>query len=49
VATMRERLPDMLLYRTLATLRRDVPLAESLDELRYRGPQEARLKELFAT
>jgi 5'-3' exonuclease len=48
VATLRERLADVLLYRTLATLRRDVPLAESLDDLRYRGMQEARLKELFS-
>jgi 5'-3' exonuclease len=48
VATLRERLSDVLLYRTLATLRRDVPLAESLEDLRYRGMQEARLKELLA-
>lgn len=27
-----------LLYRTLATLRRDVPLAESVDDLAWRGP-----------
>jgi 5'-3' exonuclease len=27
------------LYRTLATVRTDVPLAESLEELRYRGPR----------
>jgi 5'-3' exonuclease len=27
-----------LLYRKLATLRRDVPLQEGLDELRFRGP-----------
>ncbi len=32
-----------LLYRTLATVRRDVPLAESLDDLRYRGPIPALL------
>jgi 5'-3' exonuclease len=36
-ATLRENLPEALLYRTLATLRRDVPLTESLEELRYRG------------
>ena len=35
--------PASLLYRELATLRRDVPLAESLDELRYRGADRARL------
>jgi hypothetical protein len=26
-----------MLYRTLTTLRRDVPLAEDLDDLRWRG------------
>jgi 5'-3' exonuclease len=36
-AVLRERLADALLYRKLATLRRDVPLAESLDDLRYSG------------
>jgi 5'-3' exonuclease len=29
-----------LLYRQLATLRRDVPLTETLDALRWRGPSE---------
>jgi 5'-3' exonuclease len=33
-----------LLYRELATLRFDVPLAESLDDLRYRGPDLIRLR-----
>jgi hypothetical protein len=33
------------LYRTLATLREDVPLAESLDDLQWRG---ARREELTA-
>lgn len=33
-----------LLYRELATLRRDVPLDESLDDLRYRGADRARLE-----
>ena len=46
--TLRERLADVLLYRQLATLRRDVPLQESLDDLRYRGPDTARVSELFA-
>ena len=46
--TLRERLADVLLYRQLATLRRDVPLQESLDDLRYRGPDAARVSELFA-
>ncbi len=31
-----------LLYRDLATLRRDVPLLEGLDDLRYRGAQRER-------
>jgi 5'-3' exonuclease len=48
LATLREHLPDVLLYRQLATLRRDVPLRESLDDLRYRGPDEARVREVLA-
>jgi 5'-3' exonuclease len=32
-----------LLYRRLATLRRDVPLGEELDDLRFRGAPEAEL------
>ena len=37
-ATLRERLPDALLYRKLATLVTDVPLPQtSLDELRFTG------------
>jgi 5'-3' exonuclease len=35
-----------LLYRTLATLRTDVPLAETLDELRWRGADEGALRTL---
>ena len=46
--TLRDRLGDVLLYRQLATLRRDVPLQESLEDLRYRGPDAARVSELFA-
>jgi 5'-3' exonuclease len=46
-ATLRERLADVLLYRELATLRRDVPLRESLADLRYRGPDEARLRQIL--
>jgi 5'-3' exonuclease len=38
LATLRDRLPDALLFRKLATLVRDVPLPQaSLEELRYRG------------
>lgn len=47
-ATLRERKEDALLYRTLATLRTDVPLAETLDDLAWRGPDEAALDALEA-
>lgn len=40
--------PAVLLYRRLATLRRDAPLAESLEELRYRGALRSRLPALCA-
>jgi 5'-3' exonuclease len=43
IATLREQLQEVLLYRTLATLRRDVPLRENLDDLRYRGVAEERM------
>jgi 5'-3' exonuclease len=36
------RVEDAFLYRRLATLVRDVPLAESLDDLRWRGIPRAR-------
>jgi 5'-3' exonuclease len=45
---LRERLADVFLYRELATLRRDVPLRESLEDLRYRGPDDRRVRELLA-
>jgi len=49
-ATLRARLADVLLYRELATLRRDVPLREALEDLRYRGPSdETRVRQLLAT
>jgi len=39
--TLRERIGEALLYRYLAQLRRDVPLAESLADLEWRGaPRE---------
>jgi 5'-3' exonuclease len=47
VRTLRERLPDVLLYRQLATLRRDVPLRESLEDLRYRGADHSRIGEFL--
>jgi 5'-3' exonuclease len=36
-ATLRERMDEARLFRRLATLRRDVPLKQSLEELRWRG------------
>lgn len=40
--TLAERRDDALLYRQLATLRTDVPLAESVADLRWRGvPRDA--------
>jgi 5'-3' exonuclease len=40
-ATLGARRSEALLYRTLTTLRRDVPLAESFDDLAWRGPSAA--------
>jgi 5'-3' exonuclease len=39
-ATLAAGMDDALLYRKLATLITDVPLTESLDDLRWRGPGE---------
>jgi len=40
-ATLRDRKEDARLFRGLATLRRDVPLTQTLDDLRWRGvPRE---------
>lgn len=36
---------EAMLYRTLTTLRRDVPLTETLDDLEWRGVDEARYDE----
>jgi 5'-3' exonuclease len=36
-ATLAEHRDEAMLYRALTTLRRDVPLAEDLDDLRWRG------------
>jgi len=41
-----EQRDDAMLYRTLATLRTDVPLDESLDELRWTGPDRPALEAL---
>lgn len=45
---LRNSRADAYLYRRLATLRGDVPLEESLDDLRWRGPDKAILAELGA-
>jgi 5'-3' exonuclease len=38
-AVLREQWANALLFRTLATLRVDAPVCESLDELEWRGPR----------
>ncbi|MDZ4835560.1 MAG: 5'-3' exonuclease H3TH domain-containing protein [Candidatus Melainabacteria bacterium] len=38
-ATLFENWEDAILYRTLATLRLDVPVFDSVDELRWNGPK----------
>lgn len=43
--TLAENRKDAILYRTLATLRTDVPLTESLDELEWKGVDKARIVE----
>jgi len=43
---LREHREDAMLYRRLATLRTDVPITESLDELRWTGPDRPALKSL---
>ena len=43
---LREQRNDAMLYRTLATLRTDAPIDESLDDLRWTGPDRAALEEL---
>lgn len=48
-AMLREGREDARLYRTLATLRTDVPLDEELDAVRWRGPDPARLERLAST
>jgi 5'-3' exonuclease len=48
-ASLRERRDDAALYRQLATLRIDVPLAEDLAGLEWRGARRAELEALCAT
>jgi 5'-3' exonuclease len=45
-ATFTSSRDDALLYKRLTTLRTDVPLAESVDDLRWRGPNAALLAQL---
>jgi 5'-3' exonuclease len=47
-ASLRAGREDVRLFRTLATLRSDVPLAESLDDLRWCGPRQGELAKLCA-
>jgi len=47
-ASLAERRKDAILYRTLATLRTDVPLQESLADLAWRGADRQRLEALCA-
>jgi 5'-3' exonuclease len=46
--SLRDRKADAMLYRTLATLRVDVPLAETLEELEWRGAPRSRLEKFCA-
>jgi 5'-3' exonuclease len=46
--TLRTGRADALLYRRLARLRTDVPLPETLDQLRWRGARRAELEALCA-
>jgi 5'-3' exonuclease len=45
-ASLRERREDAVLYRRLATLRTDVPLAEGLLDLEWRGARRGDLEAL---
>ncbi len=47
-ASLREHRAEARLYRTLATLRTDVPLPESLDDLAWQGARRAMLEDLCA-
>jgi 5'-3' exonuclease len=47
-AVLTLRRGEALLYRTLATLRRDVPLTESLEQLEWRGAERAPMQALAA-
>ena len=44
--TLREHREEVMLYRTLTTLRRDVPLEETPDDLEWTGHDDARFAEV---
>ena len=44
--SLSEHRAQVMLYRTLATLRTDAPIDETLDDLRWRGPDRPALKAL---
>ena len=44
-ASLREHREDALLYRHLATVRRDVPIAESVADLEWKGVPRSRFFE----
>jgi 5'-3' exonuclease len=46
-ASLRDRRPEAALYRTLATLRTDVPIEESLADLEWRGARRDELPALL--
>lgn len=45
-AALRDNREEATLYRTLTTLRRDVPLTETLDDLRWKGVDEPAYSEM---
>lgn len=45
-ASLRENHDDALLFRRLTTLRRDVPLTESIEDLRWKGARRADFEQL---
>ncbi len=45
-ATLRDNQDEAMLYRTLTTLRRDVPLGRSLEDLEWKGVEEERYRAL---
>jgi 5'-3' exonuclease len=44
--SLREHREEVALYKKLATLRLDVPLPESIDDIRWRGPNDEKLRVL---